>query len=76
MILKQIARVVNRIKLCNVRDYSFKPIKRPDFSSTSSKAFIDKKLKDFNLSQILRARIEMAGPLTGELRMIHLLSSG
>ena len=65
MILKQFSRVVNQLKISNVRGYSYKAIKRPDFSSKSSKAFVDKKLKDFNLPLILRARIEMAGPLTG-----------
>jgi hypothetical protein len=70
MNLKQIARVVNGIKLNNVRNYSYKAIKRPDFSSKSSKAFVDKKLKDFNLPEILRARIELSGPLTGNLEVL------
>jgi hypothetical protein len=76
MILKQLTRVVNRIKLNNVRDYSFKPIKRPDFTSKSSKAYVDKKLKDFNLPQILKARIEMSGPLTGKVAHVTRLVSG
>jgi hypothetical protein len=67
MILKQLSRAIRQVKLNNVREYSFKPIKRPDFTSKSSKAFQEKKLKDFNLVDILRARIEMSGPLTGEL---------
>lgn len=67
MILRQIKRGINPAILGNVREYSFKTIKRPDFTSPASKAFIDKKLKDFNLKQILKARIELSGPLTGDL---------
>lgn len=60
---------MNKVKAVagSMRYYSFKAIKRPDHSSKSSKAYIDKKLKDFNMQQILRAKIEMSGPLTGKL---------
>ena len=75
MILKQFSRLVTRFKSNNVREYSYKAIKRPDFTSKSSKAFVDKKLKDFNLPQILRARIEMAGPLTGENKNLMVITS-
>lgn len=64
--IKQLTKTFNLTTIANVRDYSFKTIKRPDFSSTSSKHFVEKKLKDFNLQQIFRARIEMSGPLTGK----------
>lgn len=66
MILRQINRVVDRVARRSVREYSFKAVKRPDFTSTSSKAFVEKKLRDFNLQQILRAKIEMSGPMTGK----------
>jgi hypothetical protein len=67
MILKQVSRVALQALIKNAREYSFKPIKRPDFSSPSSKAFVEKQMKDFNLQQILRAKIEMSGPLTGKM---------
>lgn len=60
------SRVVNRKTINCCRDYSFKPIKRPDSSSKTSKAYVDKRLKEFNLQQILRTKIEISGPLTGE----------
>lgn len=48
-----------------MRNFSFKPIKRPDLTSSAGKAYIEKKLKDFNLKKTLRAKIEMSGPITG-----------
>lgn len=51
-----------------VRYYSFKPIKRPDFTSKSSKAYIDNKMKEYNMPEMLRAKIKMCGPMTGKLR--------
>lgn len=68
MLLNQIAKIFHRSSLRNIRECSYKPIKRPDFSLSSKKVFIDKKLKDFNLQQILRAKIQMSGPITGELK--------
>lgn len=67
MLLKQLTRIAYRTPIRNIRECSYKPIKRPDFNATSKKVFVDKKLKDFNLQQILRAKIQMAGPITGEL---------
>lgn len=67
MILRELRRVMSPALLGNMRNYSFKPIKRPDFNSPASKAFVERKLKDFNLKQILQAKIKFSGPLTGEL---------
>jgi hypothetical protein len=66
MILKQLNKLARLTTVANVREYSYKPIKRPDFNSPKTKAVIDKKFKELNLSQILKARIELTGPLTGE----------
>lgn len=66
MLLKLIARNIGRSSMRNVRECSYKPIKRPDFSATSKKVFVDKKLKEFDLQKILQAKIQMSGPITGE----------
>lgn len=65
MLLKFMGRVFDRSYLANIRKYSFKPIKRPDLTSASKKEYVGKKMKDFSVQQILRAKIEMTGPLTG-----------
>jgi NADH dehydrogenase [ubiquinone] 1 alpha subcomplex assembly factor 7 len=67
MILRQFNRISRLTSVTNVRECSYKPIKRPDFNSPKAKAVIDKKFKEFNLSQILKARIELSGPLTSKL---------
>lgn len=70
MLLRQITRISYRDPIRNIRECSYKPIKRPDFSASSKKVFVDKKLKDFNLQQILRAKIQMSGPITGNFKIL------
>lgn len=65
MIFRQLKRLLEVTYKTNVREYSYKPIKRPDFNSVRSKAFVENKMKEYNLAQILRARIELSGPITG-----------
>lgn len=66
MLLKQLSRLPYRSMNIITREYCYKPIRRPSFNSQAKKVFVDKQLKDFNLQQILRAKIEMSGPITGE----------
>lgn len=50
-----------------VRYCSYKPIKRVNLNSTPKKAYVEKKLKEFDLEKVLRSKIEVSGPLTGNL---------
>lgn len=51
-----------------IREYSYKTVKRPDFTSSSKN--VDRKFKeDYNLQQILRAKIELSGPITGNYKL-------
>lgn len=47
------------------RNYSYKPIKRPTLNSVTNKAFVEKKLKEYDLAKVLRSQIEVTGPITG-----------
>lgn len=67
MILRNFHKIARLTSVANVRDYSYKPIKRPDFSSPKAKAVIEQKTKEFNLPQILKARIDLSGPITSKL---------
>lgn len=72
MILKHYRSIANLPLLGPTRKYSYKPIKRPDFTSSARQEFVDKKLKDFKLHQVLRAKIEMSGPVTGNFVMSNI----
>jgi hypothetical protein len=49
------------------RNYSYKAIKRPTINATTNKAFVEKKLKEYDLAKVLRSQIEISGPITGKL---------
>lgn len=65
MILKEIARV-DRLALKFMRECSYKAIKRPNFNSTSKRILKEKESIDISLQQILQAKIEFSGPITGK----------
>lgn len=51
------------------RNYSYKPIKRPSINAATNKAFVEKKLKEYDLVKVLRSQIEVTGPITGEIKL-------
>ena len=58
--------LINRFIAKNfVRYCSYKPIKRVNLNSTPKKAYVEKKLKEFDLEKVLRSKIEVTGPMTG-----------
>lgn len=67
MIFHQIKKYSINYQVYNyVRNYCYKPIKRPNLNSPSSKAFIEKKLKEFDLSKVLYSKIQASGPIPGK----------
>ena len=56
---------LSNLLINNVRNYSYKPIKRPTINSPSNKAFVEKKLKDYDLAKALKSIIEATGPIPG-----------
>lgn len=51
------------------RNYSYKPIKRPSLNTATSKAFVEQKLKEYDLEKVLKTQIEATGPITGNLQL-------
>lgn len=54
-----------------VRYYSYKPIKRANLNELSNKAFVEKKLKEYDIAKVLRSQIEVSGPLTGDFFTVN-----
>lgn len=57
-------RLFNSIN--SVRYFSYKPIKRPSLNSPSNKAYVENKLKEYDIAKVLRSKIEATGPITGK----------
>ena len=49
-----------------IRNFSYKPIKRPSPKSTSNSAFVENKLKEYDLAKVFRSKIETSGPITSK----------
>lgn len=75
MFLKPSSRLIAQSVIGNARGFCYKPIKRPDFNSTSSKKFVEQKMKSFELNKVLRAKIDMTGPITVASYMNDILTN-
>lgn len=66
MILIQFSRVLNRsVAIQNARWFSYKAIKRPNLNSSANKAYVEKKMQEFDLAKSLKTKILLSGPITG-----------
>ncbi|XP_070492211.1 protein arginine methyltransferase NDUFAF7 homolog, mitochondrial [Chironomus tepperi] len=68
--------LINRFIAKNfVRYCSYKPIKRVNLNSAPKKAYVEKKLKEFDLEKVLRSKIEVSGPMTVASYMKEILTN-
>jgi hypothetical protein len=62
--IKRLQLIVNHARYC-----SYKAVKRPSLNAVGNKAFVDKKMAEYDLPKILKSKIESTGPITGKLTL-------